>query len=407
MFIADFHIHSKYSRATSKDMDVQHLVRWAKLKGIDLLGTGDWTHHLWLEELKNNLEPLDNGLFIHQGVHFILTVEVNNIYFKYGKSRRIHNLIFAPSFKVVDEINSVLSNYGNLAADGRPILRLDSTELARIVFDICPDCLLVPAHAWTPWFGLFGSQTGFDKIEECFDKQTPNIYALETGLSSDPAMNWRWSDLDRFTLISNSDAHSPSRLGREANVFDCELDYYRIIDALKKKDNKRFLSTLEFFPQEGKYHFDGHRNCNICFSPSETKAHNNTCPKCGKPLTVGVMNRVDQLADRPENFQLEKAIPFKSLISLDEIIAEAHNVGKATVGVQKEYLSLTQGFDNEFNILLNMPEEQIRKELPQRIGEGIIKVRKGEVDIRPGYDGEYGRIKIFSEPEKEKQMNLF
>jgi len=267
MFIADFHIHSKYSRATSKEMDIEHLVRWAKLKGIDLLGTGDWTHHLWLEELKNKLEPLNNGLFIYQGVRFILTTEVNNIYFKYGRNRRIHNLIFAPSFRVVDEVNSVLSSYGNLAADGRPTLGLGSAELARIVFDICPDCFLVPAHAWTPWFGLFGSQTGFDKIEECFDKETPNIYALETGLSSDPAMNWRWSELDRFALISNSDAHSPNRLGREANVFDCKMDYYEIIDALKKKDNRRFLSTIEFFPQEGKYHFDGHRNCNICFSP--------------------------------------------------------------------------------------------------------------------------------------------
>ena len=407
MFIADFHIHSKYSRATSKEMDAEHLTQWAKLKGISLLGTGDCTHHLWLEELKNKLEPLNNGLFIYQGVHFMLTAEVNNIYFKYGKSRRIHHLIFAPSFKVVDKINSALVNYGNLVVDGRPILNLDSAELARIIFDICSDCFLVPAHAWTPWFGLFGSRTGFNKIEECFDKQTPNIYALETGLSSDPAMNWRWSDLDRFTLISNSDAHSPSRLGREANVFNCKLDYYEIIKTLKKKDNKKFLSTIEFFPQEGKYHFDGHRNCNVCFSPAETKRHNNICPKCGKPLTVGVMNRVEQFADRPQNFQPKQAIPFKSLIPLQEIIAEAHNVGKETVGVQKEYFSLIKSFGSEFNILLDMSEEQIKKELPQRIGQGIIKVRKGEVDIKPGYDGEYGRVKIFSEKEKKKQMSLF
>ena len=407
MFIADFHIHSKYSRATSKDMDIEHLAQWAKLKGIKLLGTGDWTHHLWLEELKGKLEPLDNGLFIYQNVHFILSVEINNIYPKYGKTRRIHNLVFAPSFKVVDEINSALSGYGNLAADGRPILSLDSAELARIIFSICPDCFLVPAHAWTPWFGLFGSKTGFDKIEECFDEQTANIYALETGLSSDPSMNWRWSELDRFALISNSDAHSPSRLGREANIFDCELDYYEIIDTLKKKDNKRFLSTVEFFPQEGKYHFDGHRNCDVCFSPSETKTHNNICPKCGKPLTVGVMNRVDQLADRPENFQPPKTIPFKCLIPLDEIIAEVHNVGKESVGVRREYFSLIQNFGSEFNILLDMLEEQLKKELPYRIAEGVIRVRKKELDIKPGYDGEYGRVKIFPEPEKEKQMSLF
>ncbi|RKY39821.1 MAG: DNA helicase UvrD [Candidatus Omnitrophota bacterium] len=408
MFIADFHIHSRYSRATSKEMDVEHLVQWARWKGIKLLGTGDWTHHLWLEELKAKLEPLNNGLFIYKGIYFILSTEVSNIYFKYGKTRRVHNLIFAPSFKVVDKINSVLSTYGDLSVDGRPVLSLDCQEMVRIILDICADCFIVPAHAWTPWFGIFGSQTGFDKIEECFDKQTPNIYALETGLSSDPAMNWRWSALDRFALISNSDAHSPVRLGREANAFDCELDYYAILKALKQRDKRRFLFTIEFFPQEGKYHFDGHRSCSICFSPQQTREHNNLCPKCGRPLTVGVMNRVEQLADRPENFQPEQAIPFKSLIPLEEIIAEAYGVGKETRGVQRDYLSFVQNLGNEFEILLTIPEQILRRRLPERVSEGIIRVREGKVDIRPGYDGEYGKITIFpKEKEEGRQMSLF
>ena len=299
-FIADFHIHSKYSRATSKDMDVLHLAEWAKLKGIDLMGTGDFTHHLWLEELKHNLEDCGNGLLKYANVYFMLTAEISSIYSKGGKGYRIHNLIFAPSFAVVDKINNALFRRGaNLSSDGRPIIGLPAAELARIVFDIDENCMIVPAHCWTPWFSLFGSMSGFDKIEDCFEEYTEKIFALETGLSSDPGMNWRLSALDKFTLISNSDSHSPQKIGREANVFDCELNYSTIREVLRTKDRKRFLYTIEFFPEEGKYHFDGHRFCKIRLSPGETRQHNGKCPKCAKPVTVGVMNRVEQLADRP------------------------------------------------------------------------------------------------------------
>ncbi len=409
-FIADFHIHSKYSRATSKDMDVENLSRWAKLKGISLLGTGDFTHHLWLEELKSRLEPKDNGLFVFDGVNFILTAEISSIYSKNNKAYRIHNVLIAPSFKTVDKINARLSNIGNLASDGRPILGLDAKELVKIVLDIDPDCIIVPGHIWTPWFSLFGSSSGFDKIEYCFEEQTKNIFALETGLSSDPAMNWRLSALDRFSLISNSDSHSPSKIGREANVFDCELDYFEIRDALKTKDKKRFLYTIEFFPEEGKYHFDGHRNCGICFSPAESKKHNNRCPKCGRPLTIGVMHRVDQLADRAEGFVPPDSIPFKNFIPLEEIIADAKGMGKASQAVSKEYFSIVQKFGTEFNVLAKASKEELLEAISPKIAKGIISVREGKVKIIPGHDGEYGKIKIFDETDKEsqeEQLNLF
>ena len=410
-FLADFHIHSRYSRATSKDMDVQHIADWAKLKGITLMGSGDFTHHLWLEELKNKLEDLGNGLFKYQGIYFILTSEVSSIYSKKGKTYRIHNLILSPSFKTTDKINEALSRRGNLASDGRPILGLDAKEIARIVFDIDENCMLVPGHIWTPWFSLFGSMSGFDKIEDCFEEFTPKIFALETGLSSDPGMNWRVSALDRFTLISNSDSHSPSKIGREANVFDCELNYETIREVLKTKDKKRFLYTIEFFPEEGKYHFDGHRNCGIVFSPKETAEHKGRCPKCGKPLTIGVMNRVEQLADRAEGYVPENSIPFKNLIPFAEIIAEAKSVGTGTAGVEKDYQAFIAKFGTEFNILLKASKEQLGKNLPPRIAEGVLRVRAGKANIRPGFDGEYGKVCLFGAEEKpakkEEQLRLF
>ena len=409
-FVADFHIHSRYSRATSKEMNVKNIAKWAKLKGIQLMGTGDFTHHLWLEELKANLESQNNGLYIHDGINFVLTSEISSIYSKKGKTYRVHTMIFAPSFKIVDKINHVLSGLGNIASDGRPILGLDVKELTRIVMDISEDCFIVPAHIWTPWFSVFGSSSGFDKIEYCFEEQTRNIHCLETGLSSDPAMNWRWSALDRFSLISNSDSHSPSKIGREANIFDCEMDYYEITNVLKTKDRKKFLSTIEFFPQEGKYHFDGHRNCGIRFSPNESAQNKNLCPKCKKALTIGVMNRVDQLSDRPEGFVPKDAVPFKNLIPLDEIIGDAKKVGKGSKAVAKEYQALLSKYSTEFNILLNVPEEELRKSVSSQIAEGIIRVRRGEVKIFPGYDGEYGKIQIFDKGEdfkQEEQLSLF
>lgn len=410
-FIADFHIHSKYSRATSKDMDVKHLAEWAKLKGITLMGTGDFTHHLWLEELKANLQDLGNGLFKYQDTYFILTSEISSIYSKRGKTYRIHNMVFSPSLKTTDKINNKLSQCGNLASDGRPILGLDAAELARIIFDIDENCIIVPGHIWTPWFSLFGSMSGFDKIEDCFEEQTSKIFALETGLSSDPAMNWRLSALDKFTLISNSDSHSPSKIGREANVFNCELDYKIIREVLKTKDKKRFLYTIEFFPEEGKYHFDGHRLCGTRFSPIETKQHSGKCPKCGKPVTVGVMSRVDQLADREEGFKPDNAVSFKNLIPFDEIIAGAKGVAASSVSVEREYRSLIAKFGNEFNILLRASEDELRKGLPARVAEGVLRVRQQKVNIKPGFDGEYGIISIFGGDDKkdtrEQQLSLF
>jgi len=410
-FIADFHIHSKYSRATSRNMDVKHLAEWAKLKGITLMGTGDFTHHLWLEELKNNLQDLGNGLFKFNDVYFVLTSEISSIYSKGGRTYRIHNMIFSPSFATTDKINERLSRLGNLASDGRPILGLDAAELARIVFDIDENCMIVPGHIWTPWFSVFGSMSGFDKIEACFEKEASKIFALETGLSSDPAMNWRLSALDRFTLISNSDSHSPAKIGREANVFNCELDYKTIREVLKTKDKKRFLYTIEFFPEEGKYHFDGHRLCGVRLSPKETRKGQGKCPKCGKPVTVGVMNRVEQLADRPEGFVPANAIPYKNMIPLEEIIAEARGVGKGSVAVERDYFACVAKFGTEFAILLKASKEELLKGLPPRIAEGVLRVREGHVNIKAGYDGEYGIISIFGddikEDKSEKQLSLF
>jgi uncharacterized protein (TIGR00375 family) len=410
-FIADFHVHSKYSRATSRDMDVKHIAEWAKLKGITLMGTGDFTHHLWLQELKSDLEELGNGLYKHKDIYFVLSAEISSIYSKNNRTYRIHNVILSPSFKTTEKINEMLSRRGNLASDGRPILGLDAEELARIVFDIDENCIFIPGHIWTPWFSLFGSMSGFDRIEDCFGKQTEKIFALETGLSSDPAMNWRISALDRFSLVSNSDSHSPSKIGREANVFNCQLDFKTIREVLKTKDKKRFLYTIEFFPEEGKYHYDGHRLCGVRFSPEETRANKGICPKCKKHLTVGVMSRVDALADRAEGFQPENTIPFKSLIPLEEIIAEAKGVKKGSTAVEKEYFAVLAKFGTEFDILIRANREELHKGLPPKVAEGVLRMRQGKVTRLAGYDGEYGVIKVFGQDDQqgsaEKQLSLF
>jgi uncharacterized protein (TIGR00375 family) len=308
----------------------------------------------------------------------------------------------------------MLSRYGNLASDGRPILGMDAQELARVVFDIDENCMIVPGHIWTPWFSLFGSMSGFDRIEDCFEDQTPKIFALETGLSSDPAMNWRLSALDKFTLISNSDSHSPSKIGREANVFDCELSYQAIREALKSKDKSKFLYTIEFFPEEGKYHFDGHRNCGVRFSPQQTKQAKGLCPKCGKPVTVGVMNRVDKLADRPEGYKPSNAIDYKNLIPFGEIIAQAKGVAPNSVAVEREYLTFIAKFQTEFDILIKATPEQLIKGLPKRVADGVLRMRQGKVTIDAGFDGEYGKIALFKGTDEaletkkgEEQLNLF
>jgi uncharacterized protein (TIGR00375 family) len=401
-------------------MDLENLDKWAKIKGIKVLGTGDFTHPEWLKNLKEKLEPAEAGLFYlksqisnlksEEKTRFILTTEVSCVYSKKGKVRKIHIIIFAPSFEVVEKINTHLGWIGNLKADGRPILGLGAKELAKIVLDISGDCLVVCAHAWTPWFSVFGSRSGFNSLEECFEDYSKYIYAIETGLSSSPDMNWRLSALDKVALISNSDAHSPAHIGREANVFDTELSYPAIINAIKSKDPQKFLYTIEFYPQEGKYHYDGHRLCGISLSPQESKKYNNICPNCGRPLTIGVLNRVEELADRPEGFKPGNAIPFKSLIPLAEIIADAVGQNTGTLEVEKEYKNLIEKFGSEFNVLIDVPYQELEKATLPEIAEGIIRAREGKVFIEPGYDGVYGKIRIFQKGEQKslsKQGTLF
>ena len=406
--IGDFHIHSKYSRATSPSMDLESLDRWAKIKGITVLGTGDFTHPLWLANLKEKLEPAEPGLLKLKKsaslVRFILTSEISCIYSKGGKVRKVHIIVFAPSFKAVEKINERLNKIGNLRADGRPILGLDAKELAKIVLDADENCMVIPAHAWTPWFAIFGSKSGFDSIEECFEDYSKYIYAIETGLSSDPVMNWRLKQLDKITLISNSDAHSPQKIGREANVFDTELSYFAISQAIKEKDPKKFLYTIEFFPEEGKYHFDGHKTCDVSLAPKESKKYNDVCPVCARPLTIGVLNRVERLADRAEGIKPDNAIPFRNLIPLVEIVAES--VGKSVISkeVLKYYDDLIKNLGNEFDILMQVDREKIEKASLPEIAEGIIRAREGKVNIKPGYDGVYGKIEIFGKNDRSKKI---
>lgn len=410
-FICDFHIHSKYSRATSKEMNLENLEKWAAIKGISVIGTGDFTHPAWFSELKKKLAQTENGLYVLKTqntktktqsanfkTRFILSAEISSIYSKGGKTRRVHNLIFAPSLEIAGKINERLGAIGNLKSDGRPILGLGAKELAEIVFDISEDCLLVPAHVWTPWFSVFGSMSGFDSLEECFEELAPKIYAIETGLSSDPAMNRRVSGLDRLTLISNSDSHSPAKIGREANIFELEsLSYPNIAAALKKSSSKnKLVKTIEFFPEEGKYYHDGHAACGVNFSPAETKRHKGICPKCGKPLVIGVLSRVEALADKPKREKPEKVADFVRLIPLEEIIAGALGFGVSSKAVQKQYFNLIEKLGNEFEILLNAPIGKIAEVSLPLIAEGVKRVREGTIKITPGFDGVYGKINIFS-----------
>ncbi|RLA80889.1 MAG: DNA helicase UvrD [Deltaproteobacteria bacterium] len=417
-FIADFHIHTRFSRATSREMTLENIARWARLKGVDLMGTGDFTHPAYFSELRSKLEEAEKGLYrLKEGertVRFILTTEVCNI-FDQGKrrNRRIHTLIFAPDLETVERINRTLSRYGELQQDGRPTFTFPVKDLVKMILDCSERCLLIPAHAWTPWYSVFGANSGFDSLEECFEEEAKNIHAIETGLSSNPQMNWRLSALDRITLISNSDAHSPNRIGREANVFSCEMNYDEITRVIREKDPRGFLFTIEFFPEEGKYHFDGHRSCGVLFSPKETKEHNYLCPVCGKRLTVGVMHRVEELADRPEGYVPAGAIPAIHLVPLDEIIAEALGVGREAKGVEREYMRLVEAAGSEFAVLLDLPSEELRRLAPARVFEGIMRVRRGELKIVPGHDGVYGKIQIFPEqhetetPQERVQMSLF
>lgn len=419
-FVADLHIHSKYARATSEKMVLEQLSFWAKLKGVQILGTGDFTHPGWFRELKEKLVSAEPGLFVYKddpdigtekATRFMLTAETSHIYTKNGKGRRVHILIWAPSFEAVEKINTRLSWGENLSSDGRPILGIDVKELAKIVFDAEPNCMVIPAHAWTPWFSVFGSMSGFDSLEECFDELTPQIYAIETGISSDPAMNWRLSRLDNISLVSNSDSHSLPRIGREANVFELKsLSYQAIVEAIKSKDPKRFLYTIELYPEKGRYHYDGHRLCHKRLSPEQTRKNNGLCPVCKKPVTIGVMYRVEQLADRPVGYKPENLIPYKNIIPLDEVIAESFGLTTKTKKVSDTYEKLCRQFGGEINILLALDLSELRSSGYEVLSEAIRRVRSNEIYIEPGYDNEYGVVHIFKPNEQDNfvsQTSLF
>lgn len=412
-------------------MNLENLWKWGQLKGMRLLSAADFTHPLWFAELQEKLEPAEKGFYklkttieekmapgvpenCRAEIRFLLTTEISCIYAKNGRTRKVHNVIFAPSLEMAQKINHRLGAIGNLRADGRPILGLDSKILLKMLLDISPDCLLVPAHAWTPHFSVFGSNSGFDTLEECFEELTPHIHAIETGLSSDPAMNWRLQQLDTITLISNSDSHSLPKIGRECNVFDTEFSYEGIMTALKKdpsREGEKLIMTIEFFPEEGKYHVDGHRNCGIRLPPAETIRRGKICPTCQKPVTIGVLHRVEELADRPENFVLRGAPPFKKLIPLCEIIGEAFDAGSNTVAVQKEFMRLLNHFGSELKILLRISLDAIKTIAHPLVTEGIKRMREEKLFIEPGYDGEYGVIHIFSDEERkiksQAQTSLF
>ena len=405
-FIADFHIHSRFSRATSPEMDLENVARWARYKGIQLMGTGDFTHPAYFSEIKAKLEPTEDGIYrLKEGersTRFILTTEVCNI-FDQGRrrNRRIHTLIFAPDVETVEKINKALSRYGDLSQDGRPTFTFPVKELVKMVLDCSERCLLVPAHAWTPWYSVFGANSGFDSLEECFEEEAENVHSIETGLSSNPQMNWRLSALDRITLISNSDAHSPNRIGREANVFCCEMRYDEIVRAIKEKDPRGFLFTIEFFPEEGKYHYDGHRACGVCWRPDQTRDANGICPHCGRMVTVGVLHRVGVLADRPDGARPEAARHYESLVPLPEILAFVVDVkSTSSKKVQTLYRNLLERLGPELTILRELPIDDLSHIAGPLIAEAVRRIREREVHLFPGYDGEYGRIGIFTKEER-------
>ena len=447
--ITDLHIHSRFSRACSKDLTLENIDKFCQIKGVDIVATGDFTHPQWFKEIKERLVEKETGLYIlknspvksPEGDHWALTrficaTEISCIYTRDNKCRRLHVCILAPNLKAVEKINNSLEKAGcNLKADGRPIIGMDVRDLARICFEVDEKCMIIPAHIWTPWFAMFGSKSGFDNIQECWGEYSDKIFAIETGLSSDPQMNWRIKNLDNVSIISNSDAHSLPNIAREANVFEVaenKLNYNNICEIIKNNPVKSrvtqnhgikprggnvalrgasFLYTIEFYPEEGMYHFDGHRDCKFSCKPKESKKLKNICPICKKELVIGVMNRVEELAeqDRPENYIDKNRVPFKKLIELDKIIAESLNIkSRSSKRVQTEYKNLVNNFANEFEILLNISRENLNKITLPEIAEGIIRVRQGKVRIKPGFDGQYGEIKIFNNNERTCfQKSLF
>jgi len=389
--IADLHIHGKYSRATSKDLTLPKLEKYAKIKGVSLLGTGDFTHPQWKEHLKESLIRKENEIYYTKtNFPFMLTTEISLVYTQDNKGRRVHNLVLAPSFEVVSQITEWLKTKGRVDYDGRPIFKIPCPEFVESLRSISKDIEVIPAHIWTPWFGLLGSNSGFNSVQEAFHDQTKYIHALETGLSSDPIMNWRLSQLDKYSLVSFSDLHSfwPHKIGREATIFDCKLSYDSIIKSLHTKE--RLAGTIEVDPAYGKYHIDGHRNCNVALKPDESVKLNNICPKCNKGLTIGVEHRIEELADRPYGFKPADAKTYHTLIPLSEIISAIMGRGIMTKSVVQEYNKISK-IGHEFKILLHTPREELIKYTDIKIADAIIRYRNGEVKIEPGYDGVYGK----------------
>lgn len=420
MYIADLHIHSRFSRATSRDCDAPHLDWWARRKGIALLGTGDFTHPAWRSELREQLVPAGEGVYTlredlrfptdiqGEAPRFVVTGEISSIYKKDGKTRKVHNLILLPSLEAADELSARLEAIGNIRSDGRPILGLDSRDLLELTLETCPEAEFIPAHIWTPHFAMFGAFSGFDTVEACFGDLTSHIHAVETGLSSDPPMNWRVSQLDGLTLVSNSDAHSPAKLGREANLLDTGRTYSELVQAIRTGEN--FLGTVEFFPEEGKYHLDGHRSCGVCLTPAETMERGGLCPVCGRKLTIGVEHRVEKLSDRPAGFRPEGAKPFESLAPLPEVIAASTGGSAAGKKTMELYEKMLRELGPEFRILREVPTGDIERVAGPCVAEGIRRLRLGQVERRAGFDGEYGVISLLSPAEIERlsgQFSLF
>lgn len=426
-FIADIHVHSKYSRATARNLDLEHLFMAAQLKGVTVVGTGDVTHPQWFEEIGQKLEPAEEGLYrlkstyagplreripaaCRAPVRFLLSVEISNIYKKEGKTRKNHNLICLPDLEAAAAFNAKLDCIGNIHSDGRPILGLDARDLLEILLETSESAFLIPAHIWTPWFSLLGSKSGFETLEECFQDLAPHIFAVETGLSSDPPMNWRVSNLDGLTLVSNSDAHSPAKIGREANLFDTQLSYGAIRSALETGNPKQFLGTIEFYPQEGKYHLDGHRKCGVINWPHQSLNQNKRCPRCGKALTLGVLHRVEELADRPVGEKPQQVHPFYSLVPLNEILSEISGVGPATKTVQSLMDRAQATLGPELTILRQLPLEMIETAGIPLLAEAVGRMRAGKINVEPGFDGEYGKVKLFDPGERVRlrgQASLF
>lgn len=404
-FVADLHLHSSYARATSRDLNFDTLTNWARLKGINLLSSADFTHPLWFAETKSKLKEETNGLLSYNGFKFVLGAEVSCIFSQGGKLRRVHLLLYAPNLKAAEKINQELGKRGKLGSDGRPILGLSAKNVLEIILSADENSIMIPAHVWTPWFGVLGQNGGFSSLEECFGDLSKYIYGVETGLSSDPSMNWRVKELDNRSIVSFSDAHSAPKMGRELTVFNSDLSYEGLMQGLK---NQLIDETIEFFPEEGKYHYNGHRNCDFKETPEETLKRNLICPVCKRPLTIGVMHRVEQLAekDRPSDFKAKNRPGFRKFVPLQEIIAESLEVPVTSPKTREAFLKLIEKFGNELDILTSVEIAKIEALFGSRLAEGVHKVRKEDIFIDPGFDGVYGVVQIWpGKTKKEKSKN--